>query len=235
MIGELKPYLLRSGALHLFGAAFFVFLGLVIKTPPRKDFYNIDFLGGVSGPGEGPAAPARAKPAPAAPAPVKAEALPSLKRWLPKARAATLRDAEMAVKAGPKEKNAPEAVREPDAMSASRQEQNAGSAVKAGGGGSADVAADPGLFPFPWYLARMRAALWSSWSQRMPAEARTCVVSFALARNGSVSEVSVSDGSGDSDFDYAALASVQEAAPFPPLPEDFKDPTLKVHVKFQSL
>src|SRR5207253_979872 len=116
-MNELRPYLVRSGALHLFGAAFFVVMGLVIKAPVKKNFYTIDFLGGT--PGGEALASTRGKPMPDAPKNPKA--LPSLKRWLPKARAATLHNSEMAVKAKDQQAEAPKAVREPNAMSASRK------------------------------------------------------------------------------------------------------------------
>jgi protein TonB len=232
-MNSLQPYLVRSGVLHLLGLGLFVALSVLNRAPARKNYYTIDFLGGAPAGSLESAAPT--KPAPAALKKEAPQALPSLKRWLPKARAATLRESEMAVKAKPGEKAAPPAVQEPAQMAPTRQEPTAQPVAGSGGTGGADIIADPLAFPFPWYLARLRSALWATWSQRMPGGGRMCMVSFVIARNGSVSEVGVSDGSLDSDFDYAAMASVQEAAPFPPLPEDFPDASLKVHVKFQSL
>lgn len=225
----MTPYLLRSGAVHaaLFGA-FLAFSSL--PAAPRKTYYTIDFLNG--GPSSVIGAPGPELPAKAPTAAEKDQPLPSLKRWLPKARAATLHNSEMAVKGG---KDAPEAVPEAPVMSASRKDSELRSALKPGGRGGAQVSADLADFPYPWYLARLRSALWSQWSERMPRGGATCTISFIIARGGSVSEIGVSERSGDSDFDYAAMAAVQAAAPFPPLPDDFSDPTLKVHVRFQSL
>ena len=59
-------------------------------------------------------------------------------------------------------------MREPNAMSASRKELEGQAPGHVGAGGGAEVTADLADFPFPWYLARVRSAMWSSWSQRMP-------------------------------------------------------------------
>ena len=233
-MNSLQPYLVRSGVVHLLGLGLFIALSFLNRAPARKNYYTIDFLGGAPGGGVESAAKAKAPVETAKKAP--AQALPSLKRWLPKARAATLREAEMAVKAKPGEK-APEAVREAPVMGPSRTDpETRPAAGPVGKGGSgAEVSADLTDFPFPWYLARLRSALWVPWSQRRSGGNLACMVTFLIARNGSISDVSISDSSNDGDYDYSAMASVSEAAPFPPLPEDFPDPSLKVHVKFQSL
>lgn len=45
------------------------------------------------------------------------------------------------------------------------------------------------------------------------------LVSFTVSRNGSVSGVRIARGSGSQQLDQAALATVNRAAPFPPIPE----------------
>jgi len=232
----MTPYLLRSSLVHVA-----LFSALAIAGPldraPKKAFYTIDFLGGLPGKWEGageasmPGAPASK---PSARAAAKPEPLPSLKRWLPKAKAATLKAAEMAVEAKGK---APEAVEEQPIMAPSRREPQGATGDSSGGGPGpgTQVSTDLSAFPYPWYLARLRSQLWNAWAARDPRTGAVCIVSFLIASNGEISGVWVSQRSGDSDFDYAALSAVNAAAPFPPLPEDYREATLKVHVRFQSL
>ncbi len=45
----------------------------------------------------------------------------------------------------------------------------------------------------------------------------------------------ISDDSGSRYFDFESLSAVQAAAPFPPLPEEFADDTLRIHVRFETI
>ena len=58
------------------------------------------------------------------------------------------------------------------------------------------------------------------------------IVVFTINRDGSVSGVALEAGSGNFYFDQAAQRAVLLAAPLPPLPRSFQNPTLKVHVAF---
>jgi TonB family protein len=89
-------------------------------------------------------------------------------------------------------------------------------------------------FPFPWYLSRLRAALWERWSARSVQGTGLCAVSFSILRDGLMTDLRVASTSGDESFDYAALSAVQAAAPFAPLPDGFADSFLKVRVEFKS-
>ena len=61
-----------------------------------------------------------------------------------------------------------------------------------------------------------------------------CTVRFDIQRGGGVKAVSVERSSGNRLFDYAAETSVENAAPFPPLPDDFYEDDLTVHVEFKT-
>jgi protein TonB len=69
----------------------------------------------------------------------------------------------------------------------------------------------------------------------MPKTGGECVVVFSLLLNGSLTDLRIEQSSGDSPFDLAALSAVQDAAPFPPLPQDFREPFLKIHVTLKAL
>ncbi|MDA8130875.1 MAG: energy transducer TonB [Elusimicrobia bacterium] len=93
---------------------------------------------------------------------------------------------------------------------------------------------DADNFPYPWYIAQVREALWNAWTERMPsAGSLRCTVRFTIMRNGTKSIV-VERSSGNRLFDSAAESSVQAASPFPPLPDGFTEDRLTVHVEFKA-
>lgn len=90
-------------------------------------------------------------------------------------------------------------------------------------------------FPFPAYLLNAEKKLRRSWApppfgsvNKIP----QAVVVFRIARNGKISGVKVEKGSGNQHFDLAALRAVYEADPLPPLPREYSEHTLLIHVSF---
>ena len=101
---------------------------------------------------------------------------------------------------------------------------------------SGGISADFPDFPYPWYITRVRAMLWDEWSARMPGKSnRSCVVTFKIQRNGKIKSAYTQTSSGNKLFDYSALSSAENASPFPPLPDDYKEPELIVHVEFKAV
>lgn len=102
------------------------------------------------------------------------------------------------------------------------------------GGGEPLVAEAPN-FPYPWYITQVREALWNSWTERMPSGGTLrCTVKFVITRGGEIKSLSVEKSSGNRLFDNAAESSARAAAPFQPLPSDFPDDRLTVHVEFKA-
>ena len=98
------------------------------------------------------------------------------------------------------------------------------------------IMADFPNFPYPWYVAQVRSMLWNEWSSRMPrGGGLKSLVGFKIKRDGSVKGVQAEKTSGNKLFDYAACTSVEQAAPFPPLPQEYKDSNLAVHVEFSAV
>ena len=94
---------------------------------------------------------------------------------------------------------------------------------------------DAANFPYPWYITQVREALWNAWTAKMPSGgALKCTVKFDIARDGAAKSVAVEKSSGNRLFDYAAQSSLESASPFPPLPADFPDERLTVHVEFMA-
>jgi protein TonB len=112
----------------------------------------------------------------------------------------------------------------------------AGASAADGGGGSngSGITTDMPNFPYPWYISQVRSALWNKWSERMPKEQGEAVIVFSILPNGSVVDLRAEESSGSSAFDLTAESAVQDAAPFAPLPREFPEPFLKVHVTLKS-
>lgn len=88
-------------------------------------------------------------------------------------------------------------------------------------------------FPFGWYLQAVQRKISEKWApppERVP-EGRA-VVRFEIGRDGQVRQPAMEDSSGDSAYDQAALRAIKEANPFPPLPAEFKEPGLLIHLGF---
>jgi TonB family protein len=97
--------------------------------------------------------------------------------------------------------------------------------------GSGAVTLNVSDFPFAWYLSAIHRKVTEQWSPRA-LEGRQPVAVFEIGRNGQVSKLSIEKSSGNPYYDQAALRAIIGANPFPPLPEEFKEPFLRVHLGF---
>jgi protein TonB len=96
-------------------------------------------------------------------------------------------------------------------------------------GGGALVGLDADDVQFAWYRDSITAAFRSQWRRPIvsgqvdPIEVR---LTFEILRDGSVHQLQVDQSSGLAVFDRAALRAVSDAAPLPPLPGNWREPTL---------
>lgn len=88
-------------------------------------------------------------------------------------------------------------------------------------------------FPFAYYVEQLLSLIGANWFKPESAEGTTCVVSFRVLRSGQVTDVKVDSSSGVSYYDRAAARAVYAANPLPPLPSDYRNDGLGVHLKFQ--
>ncbi|MDI6783460.1 MAG: TonB family protein [bacterium] len=90
-------------------------------------------------------------------------------------------------------------------------------------------------FPYPYYLVAVQNKVSENWQPPAKTaavrEAKT-VVFFQILRDGKVTDVQVEQSSGSTALDAAALRAVKLADPLPPLPQGFKEDTLRVHFGF---
>ncbi len=88
-------------------------------------------------------------------------------------------------------------------------------------------------FPFAWYLQVIERKIQSSWRRPTGSrEGQEAVAIFEISPDGQVRRVSIEKTSGDPVYDQAAVRAIMEANPFPPLPPEFKEPPLRVHLGF---
>lgn len=183
-------------------------------------------------------------PAPApAPVPAPAEPAPA-----PKAKPVIEK---------PTEKVQPSAKAMPEPKKAAKPEKPkpAPAAAKASGGPAVELPSAAGLpngstsgagvsfgasvtsfdtdFPFAYYVEQILSLIGANWFKPESAEGTSCVVSFRIMRSGQVTDVKVDSSSGVSYYDRAAARAVYAANPLPPLPPDYRNESLGVHLKFQ--
>jgi protein TonB len=88
-------------------------------------------------------------------------------------------------------------------------------------------------FPFAYYVEQLLSLIGANWFKPDSAEGTSCVISFRILRSGQVTDVKVDSSSGVSYYDRAAARAVYAANPLPPLPSDYRNDALGVHLKFQ--
>ncbi len=88
-------------------------------------------------------------------------------------------------------------------------------------------------FKYDYYLGIIKNKVDNRWNQPVTHnKTRKALIEFTISRKGDVSNVRVSDSSGDNYFDQTALRAVTLSTPFPPLPQGFKGDSLRVHYRF---
>lgn len=90
-------------------------------------------------------------------------------------------------------------------------------------------------FPYPWYITQLREMLWEAWIKRMPtSNTLKCIIKFKITRNGDIMKAEIEKSSGNRLFDNAAFSAVESIENFPPLPDDFFEDSLTIHVEFKN-
>lgn len=214
----MRSYLIYSSSAHFLLLAALFILSRGALQPRNPQAYYIDFIGPskIVTMEKAAAAEGREKAAPAAQKRVAAA---------PKADA------------GDQDDFAPGALPKPSVLSGSAKlfdEEK--KAAGADGENGTPLITDAANFPYPWYITQVREALWNAWTAKMTSGGdMRCTVRFTITRSGAVKAISTEKSSGNRLFDYAAETSVESAAPFPRLPDDFYEDKLTVHVEFKAM
>jgi len=104
--------------------------------------------------------------------------------------------------------------------------------------GSSDVKVDIKNFPFAYYLSLIQYRVKKNW--RPPLQAigsnagLTATIVFTIRKNGQIEQVKVEQSSSRFLFDQAARRAISTMLRLPPLPGDFREENLRVHIEFES-
>lgn len=110
--------------------------------------------------------------------------------------------------------------------------EGSGTGLSTGGFGSDAMSLDVSDFCCPEYLSVMAASIRRNWNENQ-AVAGIAVVKFTIKRDGSVGDVSVERPSGFWALDRAAQLALLVTKQLPPLPAQYPNNSLTVHLRFE--
>jgi periplasmic protein TonB len=93
------------------------------------------------------------------------------------------------------------------------------------------VTLDVSDFPYAYYLRTVHRKISEKWEGRAR-DGQQPVAVFEIGRDGQLMRLSIEKSSGNTVYDQAALRAITDASPFPPLPPDFKESLLRIHLGF---
>lgn len=114
-----------------------------------------------------------------------------------------------------------------------------GSGSGSGSGFGSSYASKIGLsnFPFTWYLQIIIDRISSNWFQSLVDPgirgSFNVTVYFRIHKDGHISGLKVEETSRIQSLDLSALRAIQTSAPFPPLPKDYEEEYLGIHLIFE--
>ena len=99
------------------------------------------------------------------------------------------------------------------------------------------LTADASDFPYAWYLRQVLQKVQTEWQRqnRISEPPQKPLVLVEIQRNGSIGPPRIEQSSGNPIYDQAALRAVADASPFPPLPQDWSKPALRVMFRFDLI
>jgi len=235
-----------SVAAHALLAAAVILMpgGVLAKRDSMREVMTISLSGGGEGPLNGGFTAIGGRPVQAVTPPDEPP-----KREAVRPPAAKLPDMTLPTKAPPKTvAKAPDVKQAPDEARGRTPTKGAqitqGSAIaetgargqefglSTGGGPGAGSTLDVADFCCPEYVATMVERIRSVWVWRQGQAGKT-LVKFTIQRDGRTTGYEVERSSGSPVLDLAALRAVAQTRTLPPLPEQFTNPTLTVHLNFE--
>lgn len=224
---RMSRFVTGSLAVHAVLVALVLALPGFAKRPSvPEDALFVELAGGLPAPRGAPAAAVAEPPAPApppeGPSAVKEVPPPAKRPAEPKKEKKPEPKPEPAPAPGP-----PGPPAAPGVAGGSAFPEAAGTGITAVGSGDPTLAG---------YYARVSALLNGQWIRPVlleeGGEPRSAVVSFEIARNGTVINLEVEEGSGLDVLDRSALRAVLDASPLPPPPGGWRGASVPVRVRF---
>lgn len=102
----------------------------------------------------------------------------------------------------------------------------------ASGSGGTGARIDVGDFCCPQYLAAMQDRILRNWESRQQTLG-TAVLTFTVQRDGTIAAIAVEKSSGNPTLDFIATRALRLTRRIPPLPAEYPNPTLSVHMTFE--
>ncbi len=112
------------------------------------------------------------------------------------------------------------------------QVRGAGFGLATAGGSGGPIEVDAVDFCCREYLVQLRDVIQRNWQQRQNLVGMT-QVKFTIRRDGLLEDIQVERGSGFTALDLASQLAVQRTRQVAPLPQQYPNPTLTVHMKFE--
>ena len=101
-----------------------------------------------------------------------------------------------------------------------------------GGAAGTGARVDVANFCCPQYLVTMQERILRNWESRQQSLGTTGVV-VVVQRDGSLTDVAVEKSSGNSQLDFLATRALLLTRQLPPLPAEYPNPSLRVHLTFE--
>ncbi len=93
---------------------------------------------------------------------------------------------------------------------------------------------DNASFNYPYWFTQAFNKIASNWHRTVLIDAPVvCVVYFQVIKSGRLLEVRVEKSSGIPSVDETCVLAIQSSAPFPPLPEEFRDEIIGITIPFK--
>ena len=93
-------------------------------------------------------------------------------------------------------------------------------------------------FPFSYYLNLLRLRVRENWNPPFQSKNdrtnMSVVIRFNVLRNGKIMNISIDSPSGRFLYDQAALRAVTLVGALPPLPDEYMEENLQVHIEFEA-
>jgi TonB family protein len=86
-------------------------------------------------------------------------------------------------------------------------------------------------FPYAYYIRQVAGKIREKWDGRAIPGQQPAVI-FEIGRDGRINQATINKSSGNPLYDQVALRAINDAAPFPPLPDEFKKPVLRIGLQF---
>jgi TonB family protein len=86
-------------------------------------------------------------------------------------------------------------------------------------------------FPYAYYIRQVAGKIREKWDGKAIPGQQPAVI-FEIGRDGRLNLARIDKSSGNAYYDQVAIRAINDAGPFPPLPDDFKKPVLRIGLQF---